>query len=102
MTIFSPYNPTFSASDFYEHDIGTAGIMRSYMSRKCDQYFTLEKKISRFLSMCLKIYNVPDKEIEETIAFVLSLDIQEISNKILHQLFESLAMQFDFKLQQKS
>ena len=47
--IFSPYLPGYTESDFYELEIGTAGIMRGYMARKCDKYFTLEKKLSRFL-----------------------------------------------------
>lgn len=96
--IFSAYNPTFSEGDFYELDIGTSGIMRGYMARKCDQYFTLEKKITRFLSTSLKVYNVPEEEIKEIITFVLSLDIKGIANNIMHKLFKSLAMKFDFSL----
>lgn len=96
--IFSPYNPECEESDFYEFDIGSAGIMRGFMSRKCDQYFTLEKKIKKFLTMTLRSYNVPKAEIDEAIAFVLSLDIREISKTIMHKLFEKLAMQFDLEL----
>lgn len=96
--IFAKYNPTFTGSDFYEVDIGATGIMRNYMARKCDQYFTLEKKLRRFLTMSLKAYNVPNDEIEGAINFVLSLDIRAISNKIMQSLFESLAMQFKFEL----
>ncbi|MGN0462774.1 MAG: TetR/AcrR family transcriptional regulator [Ruminococcus sp.] len=96
--IFSPYNPDCDDGDFYEFEIGSAGIMRGFMSRKCDQYFTLEKKIKKFLIMTLRSYNVPKKEIDEAIAFVLSLDIREISKQIMHKLFEMLAMQFHFEL----
>lgn len=96
--IFSPYNPDCDEGDFYEFEIGSAGIMRGFMSRKCDQYFTLEKKIKKFLIMTLRSYNVPKQEIDEAIAFVLSLDIREISTKIMHKLFEMLAMQFHFEL----
>lgn len=49
--IFGPYLPECSASDFYEMDIGTAAIMRGYMERPCDLYFTLERKIECFLRM---------------------------------------------------
>lgn len=96
--IFSPYNPGCEESDFYEFDIGSAGIMRGFMSRKCDQYFTLEKKIKKFLTMALRSYNVPKSEIDEAIEFVLSLDIRKISKTIMHKLFEKLAMQFDLEL----
>lgn len=96
--IFSPYNPGFTEGDFYECDIGSAGMMRGFMSRKCDQYFTLEKKLTRFLTMTLRSYNVPQAEIDEAIAFVLSLDIRGISSAIMHKLFDLVAIQFHFEL----
>ena len=96
--IFAPYLPGYSASDFYEMEIGTAGIMRNYMKKKCDLYFTLEKKIARFLDMNLNVYNVPKDEREKIIAFVLSIDIRKQPNQIMQKLFKSLAMHFDFEL----
>ena len=33
--IFGPYLPSYTESDFYELEIGSAGIMRGYMSRPC-------------------------------------------------------------------
>ena len=39
--IFGSYMPGYSLSDFYELEIGSAGIMRGYLSRPCDKYFTL-------------------------------------------------------------
>ena len=33
--IFAPYLPDYSASDFYEMEIGTAAFMRGYMARPC-------------------------------------------------------------------
>lgn len=96
--IFKQYNPSYSESDFYEMEIGTAGIMRNYMKKKCDLYFTLEKKIARFLDMSLNVYNVPKDEREKIIAFVLSIDIRKEANQIMQKLFKSLAMHFDFEL----
>lgn len=98
--IFAAYNPNCSMSDFYEMDIGSSGIMRNYMARKCDQYFTLEKKLTQFINMGLKAYNVPEAEIKEAVDFVLSLDIRSISNQVMHKLFEALAMQFNFSLEE--
>lgn len=100
--IFHAYNPAYTESDFYELDIGSAGIMRSYMARACDQYFTLEKKLSRFLTLALRVYNVPEQEIEEAVAFVLGLDIQAVSAQIMQKLFESLAVRFDFELKKEA
>ncbi|EKC61597.1 hypothetical protein LEA_12274, partial [human gut metagenome] len=34
--IFGPYQPELTARDFYAMEIGSAGIMRSYMAHPCD------------------------------------------------------------------
>lgn len=97
--IFSPYLPGYTESDFYELDIGSAGIMRGYMARKCDKYFTLERKLRRFLVMSLSAYKVPEAEQEQVLAFIATLDIRTLSEQVMHQLFEALAMRFEFSLQ---
>ena len=96
--IFGNYVPNGTESSFYEMEIGTAGIMRNYMAKKCDMYFTLEKKLERFLSMTLGIYNVPEKEKAEVIAFVMKIDVRKIANQIMQELFRALAMRFEFEL----
>ena len=96
--LFGTYNPTFSESDFYELEIGTAGIMRNYMAKKCDMYFTLERKLERFLNMSLGAYNVPEEERVTAIKFVLGIDIRRVANKIMQELFCALAMHFEFDL----
>ncbi len=96
--IFGSYLPEYSVSDFYEIDIGTAGIMRAYMSRPCDKYFSLEKKLERFLRMSLSAYNVPKEEQDEVIDKVLSMDIVPLANESIQMLFESLAIRFNFTL----
>lgn len=99
--IFGSYLPEYSISDFYELEIGSAGIMRGYMSRPCDKYFTLEKKLNRFLRMSLSAYNVPVDEQNRAVDFVMSLDIVSTANVVMKKLFEALAMKFDFTLSQK-
>ena len=100
--IFGSYLPEYSISDFYELEIGSAGIMRGYMSRPCDKYFTLEKKLNRFLRMSLSAYNVPAEEQNQAVDFVMSLDIVSTANIVMKKLFEALAMKFDFTLSQKN
>ena len=97
--IFSPYLPGYSESDFYELEIGSAGIMRGYMARKCDKYFTLERKLRRFLVMSLSAYKVPEEEQEQVLAFVAGLDVRKRAEQVMHQLFAALAMRFEFSLQ---
>ncbi len=99
--IFSSYMPNCSLSDFYELEIGSAGIMRGYMSRPCDKYFTIEKKLERFIRMSLSAYNVPKEEQDKAVAYVLESDIISTANAVMKMLFEALSMKFDFTLSQK-
>lgn len=99
--IFNSYMPNCSLSDFYELEIGSAGIMRGYMSRPCDKYFTIEKKLERFIRMSLSAYNVPKEEQDKAAAYVLESDIISTANAVMKMLFEALSMKFDFTLTQK-
>ncbi len=96
--IFGSYLPEYTESDFYELEIGSAGIMRGYMSRGCDMYFTLERKLERFLSMSLGVYNVPEDERRRIIDRILELDMRAIATNVLHELVQMLADHFDFAL----
>lgn len=88
--IFGPYLPECSASDFYEMDIGTAAIMRGYMERPCDLYFTLERKIECFLRMTLTVYHVPEAQISEILQTIAALDIRTIADSVMQRLFTAL------------
>ena len=59
--IFGDYLSDAEAKDFYEMEIASAGMMRSFMAVPCDVYFTVERKIARFLECALKLYNVPSE-----------------------------------------
>ena len=97
--IFGPYLPSLTARVFYDMEIGSASIMRGYMAHLCDAELTLEKKLRLFFSMSLRAYRVPEDELEQDIRFVEGLDIRTISEKVIHALFEVLAMRFEFSLQ---
>lgn len=95
--IFGRYNPTWVESDYYESEIGSAGIMRAYMVKKCDKYFTLRKKINRFLDMALKCYNVPNDDIEKAITAVGKIDLEKTAKDVMNKLFTALEIAFGFK-----
>ena len=97
--IFGSYQPELTAQDFFFMELGSAGIMRAYMAHPCDEELTLEKKLRLFFSMSLRAYRVPEDELEQDIRFVEGLDIRTISEKVIHALFEVLAMRFEFSLQ---
>ena len=92
------FPPHDTESDFYEMEIGTAGLMRSYMARKCDIHFPLERKLSRFLTATMRVYLVPEEEQARVLAFIQSLDIKAIATKVMYKLFAMLEMKYDFKL----
>lgn len=97
--IFGGSFPGYSDSDFYEMEIGTAGLMRGYMARKCDIHFPLDRKLRRFLTAAMRVYRVPEEEQQQQVlAFIRSLDIRAIAAEVMEQLFAMLEMKFDFKL----
>ena len=81
-------------------EIGSAGIMRGYMAHPCDEVLTLEKKLRLFLTMSLRAYRVPEDEVERAIRFVERLDIRTIAERVMHTLFQALAMHYKFSLQE--
>ena len=96
--IFGAYMPGYSVSDFYESDISSAAIMRGYMARPCDVYFTLERKLERFLQLTLRIYCVPEEKQREVMALIANLDIRAIANEVMQRLFAALEMHYEFTL----
>ncbi len=96
--IFSPYLPDHSDNDFYELDIGTAGLIRNYMSKKCDIRFPLSRKLERFLTCSMRVFKVPEAEIQDAVAFVSRQDMKAIAGEVIHKLFTMLEMKYNFKL----
>lgn len=83
--IFGKYLPGAVLSDFYELDLVSAGVMRGLMARKCDIYFTIEKKIALFLQCALKIYDVPAQEREAVITRVLAMDLGAMARSLVEK-----------------
>ena len=96
--IFGGNFPGYTECDFYEMEIGTSGLMRNYMVKKCDIHFPLEHKVNRFLSAAMRVYNVSEEYREKVLAFVAALDLKTISTEVMHKLFAALEMRYDFKL----
>ena len=94
--IFKDYLPDYSESDFYELEIGSGGIMRNFMSVPTNKYFTLERKIRRFLDLSFAIYHVPEAEREEVIEYVLMMDLKGIAQKVVNRLFKTLSVEYPY------
>ena len=65
-TFFAPYLPGAQASDFYELEIASAGVMRG-----------------RSLSCCIRLYCVPEEKQEQVIARVLQMDLRTQAQEIV-------------------
>ena len=92
---FGAYLPEATAADFLEMEVGTAGMMRAYMACRCGADFPLERKISRFLTMSLRVFRVPEDERARIIAHVATLDMYLLARRVMNALFESLSMHFE-------
>ncbi len=88
--IFKEHLPNLETKDFYELEIASGGIMRGFMTIPCDMYFTMDRKIKRFLETTFKLYDVPEKKIQETIEFVSQFDFGQISEKLVNEMLEKV------------
>lgn len=93
--IFSNSFPEYDENDFYEIDIGSAALMRGYMAKPCDVHFPLHRKLERFLTASLRIYRVSEDDIAQILAFIRSLDLNVLADRVVDQLFQRLETYFE-------
>ena len=67
------------------------------MARKCDMYFTIEKKITLFLQCALKIYDVPAQEREAVIPQVLAMDLAAMARSTVENTVRLAQAGFDME-----
>lgn len=94
--IFGPYQPELTERDFYELELGSAGLMRGYMANPCTADFPLERKLNKFVTLTLRGYKVPEEEILQVLAFLAGLDMRGIAQAVMEELFRRLAMRYAF------
>lgn len=90
--IFRTHLPELETKDFYELEIASGGIMRSFMTVPCDMYFTMERKVRRFLETTFLVYRVPDEKIREAIEFVSRFDYPTLAKQVISGMLEGLGM----------
>lgn len=79
--IFHEHLPELETKDFYELEIASGGIMRGFMGKPCDMYFTMGRKVNCFLKTTFRVYEVPKDKIEEAIAFVGQFDYPKMAQQ---------------------
>lgn len=72
--------------------------MRGYMAQPCSAEFPLEKKLRCFLTAGLRIYRVPEGEVQQALDFIAAQDVRSTAQQVMGQLFRKLAMHYDFSL----
>ncbi len=77
--IFKNYMPDAEEKDFYEMEIASGSVMRGFMAKKCDMYFTFDRKVRRFLECCFKLYGVPSQDYLPVIEAVANMDLQQVA-----------------------
>lgn len=100
LAIFGERFPDYDANDFYELEIGSAGLMRSYMAHPCSEKFPLRRKVERFLAASLRMYRVGEDEIERVLAFIRGLDLERTVDEVMGELFSLLQAAFGGALSQ--
>ncbi len=77
--------------------------MRSYMARKCDIHFPLERKLSRFLTAAMRVYRVyRRKNRQRCLPLFNHWILKAIATEVMYKLFAMLEMKYDFKLSKDS
>jgi hypothetical protein len=88
--ILKEYLPSYDSKDFYELEIATGGIMRSFIAVPCDRYFTLNRKIDKFIEYVLLLFRIPEQECEKVKALAKQVDysmaVEEVKSKLIETL----------------
>ena len=90
MELFKPCNPDWEERDFYEREIASGSIMRGYMAKPCDLYFTMERKMRVFLETTLAIYHVPEEKAGEAMQFLSGFDFEDIAERAMKTMIDVL------------
>lgn len=96
--IFGPYLPQCESKDFYEMEVASASIMRGFMAKPCDMYFTVERKLRRFLQCCFKLYDVPPEKYEPVIERVLQLDLRHKAEEMIVRIAQAAEESFQITM----
>ena len=96
--LFKAYQPDLETKDFYEFEIATGGVMRGFMTVPCDLYFTMDRKVRRFIECVFRIFQVPEEKTEEAIAFVSRFDYPTLARQTIDNMFAQLGVAFELRL----
>lgn len=88
--IFREHLPQLDEKDFYELELASGGIMRNFLTIPCDRYFTMERKVKRFLETTFLVYEVPKEKIKEAVEFVSRFDYKALAQSTIESMMTFL------------
>ena len=65
--------------------------MRGFIINPCNMYFTMDRKINRFVKTLLKIFEVPKDKISEIINTISSFDMKLYAKEVMDTLYEYIS-----------
>lgn len=88
--IFEEHLPHLDSKDFYELELASGGIMRSFLTVPCNRYFTMERKVKRFLETTFLVYEVPKERIGDIVTFVSQFDYPTLAQQTIDNMLKYL------------
>ena len=86
--LFKDNFPNYEMKDFLELEYASGSITRGYMAQKCDWYFTIDRKINRFLETALRVYKVPEEKIKEMQTKVHQVGLDKVAAQLIDGIVE--------------
>lgn len=83
--------PEYEIKDFYELEIASGSIIRGFMVVPCDMYFTMERKVKRYIETSFRVYRVEEERIGQAIDFVSQFDFKTIAQQTIDDMLTFLA-----------
>ncbi len=86
--ILKDYLPSYDSKDFYELEIASGGIMRSFITVPCDRYFTMQRKVDKYLDYILLLFRIPNDKVIKVKEFVLQFDYYSLVEKVVQNIIK--------------
>lgn len=87
---FQPNFPNYEAKDFYELEIASGGVIRSFMSVPCDLYFDINRKVRRYLETSFRIYKLSEEKATAAFHFVSAIDFSSAVQQLVEMLLKRI------------
>jgi len=80
----------YETKDFYELEIASGGVIRSFMSVPCNFYFDINRKVRRYLEAAFRLYRLPEEKAEEAFRFVSAIDFSAAAHQLVERLLNDI------------